>query len=187
MGNSTAQVAIIQYADLQCQYCATFARDTWPQLRKEFVDTGKVLVAFRHFPMPMHPFAEAAAISAECAQEQGQFWQMHDLLFARSERLHAATGTDLAKSLHLDLSEFKRCTERPVESVLAGDREAAAAVKVTATPTFLVGRILPDRTVDVSRMIAGAQPLRDFTEALESVLHQHGPLNVVKDVAPARE
>jgi protein-disulfide isomerase len=80
-GSSSANIAIIEYSDFQCPYCAKFVRDTFPLLNRRYIETGKVLFAFRHLPLDnIHSLAHRAAENAECARQQGKFWEMHDAL-----------------------------------------------------------------------------------------------------------
>ena len=72
---------IIEFTDLQCPYCARFARDTWPQLRERYIDTGKVRFATRDLPLPFHEFALPAAVASRCAGRQGKFWEYREALF----------------------------------------------------------------------------------------------------------
>lgn len=75
-------VTVVEFSDFQCPFCEQFFSNTWPQLKKEYIDTGKITFAYRHFPLTsIHPNAMPAAIAAECANEQGKFWEYHDLLF----------------------------------------------------------------------------------------------------------
>lgn len=87
LGSPEASVVMLIFSDFECPYCGTFAADTMPTLKHDYVDTGKVRVAFRHLPLPIHSRAQRAAESAECAQRQGRFWAMHDLQFQVPMRL----------------------------------------------------------------------------------------------------
>src|SRR3990172_2263809 len=86
-GASTASVVIILFSDFQCPYCGRFAREVLPEISKSYLDTGRVLLGFWHFPLAIHPKAPKAAEAAECAGVQTQFWPMHDRLFAEPVRL----------------------------------------------------------------------------------------------------
>lgn len=81
LGDMNAKVTLIEYSDFQCPFCDKFFRETYPLLKKEYVDTGKVRLVYRHFPLSFHPLAEPAARASECANEQGKFWEMHDGIF----------------------------------------------------------------------------------------------------------
>ena len=81
-GNPSAHVAMIEFSDFECAFCGRFTRDTEPTLWHEYVDSGQLLVAFRHLVLEeRHPHALRAAEAGECANRQGQFWPMHDVLF----------------------------------------------------------------------------------------------------------
>lgn len=81
LGNKDATVTIVEFSDFECPYCRIFFNDTFAQLKKEYVETGKVAVYYRHFPLPFHPLATPFAIATECANEQGKFWELHDKIF----------------------------------------------------------------------------------------------------------
>lgn len=81
LGEKNAKVTIVEFSDLECPYCRRFFLDTFPQLKKEYIDTGKVAFYFRHFPLSFHPLALPLANAAECANDQGKFWEMHDKIY----------------------------------------------------------------------------------------------------------
>lgn len=82
LGNKNAAVTLVEFSDFQCPFCGQFYTQTEAQLRKDYVDSGKVQFVYRQFPLTqIHPNAEGAAEASECANEQGKFWQYHDLLF----------------------------------------------------------------------------------------------------------
>ncbi len=82
LGNDDAKITIIEFSDFQCPFCKQFYTDTLPQLKSEYLDTGKAQLTFRHYPLTsIHPNAETAHRASECANEQGKFWEYHDLLF----------------------------------------------------------------------------------------------------------
>jgi protein-disulfide isomerase len=81
-GNKNAKVTVVEFSDFQCPFCEQFFKNTYPQLKKEYIDNGKIAFYYRHFPLTsIHPYAKSAAIAAECANDQGKFWEYHDLLF----------------------------------------------------------------------------------------------------------
>lgn len=84
IGNADAPVTIIEYSDFQCPYCEAFFTQTLSGIKKNMVDTGKVRFIFRNFPLSqIHPMAEKFAEAAECANDQGKFWDMHDTIFTK--------------------------------------------------------------------------------------------------------
>lgn len=85
-GDSNAPVTIIEYSDFECPFCARFYTDSFGQIEKNYIDTGKVKFVYRHFPLSFHPNAQKAAEAVECAGKVGgaeKFWEMHDLLFEK--------------------------------------------------------------------------------------------------------
>lgn len=85
LGDKNAKVTIVEFADLECPFCRRFFLDTYPQLKKEYIDTGKAVLYFRHFPLSFHPLALPFANASECANEQGKFWEMHDKIYKEQE------------------------------------------------------------------------------------------------------
>ena len=81
LGNKNAKVTIIEFSDFECPFCRRFFAETYPKIKKEYIDTGKVALYYRHFPLPFHPLAQPFAQATECANEQGKFWQLHDKVF----------------------------------------------------------------------------------------------------------
>ena len=80
-GNTTAKVTIVEFSDFECPFCRRYFTETYPQLKKEYIDTGKVVMYYRHYPLPFHPLAQPFAVASECANEQGKFWEYHDKIF----------------------------------------------------------------------------------------------------------
>src|SRR5262245_2735820 len=91
-GNREARVALIEYQDFQCPYCAAAFRDLLPVVERDYIAPGRVLLVFKHLPLrSIHPAALPAAQAAECAGAQGRFWPMHDRLFQVSPALDRKT------------------------------------------------------------------------------------------------
>jgi protein-disulfide isomerase len=168
IGSASAPLAMVVYSDFQCPYCARFARETWPSIKKDFVDTGRVLVAFRHLPLPMHKDAMGAALAATCAARQGKFWPLHDLLFQNQQQLGPQAGRALAADAGMDLTQFDACMQQqPGSASIERDLESARALGLNSTPTFLIGRLQSDRTVKVSEIVLGAHTASRFRVAFD--------------------
>ncbi|MEX2272213.1 MAG: DsbA family protein [Vicinamibacterales bacterium] len=167
-GRPDAPIAIIEFADFECPYCAKFARETWPVLRERYVASGQVLMAFRQLPLEnIHRFAMTAAESAICAGRQGRFWDMHEVLFQNPKRLDAASVRDYGKSLGLDSAAFVSCLEGEAVEQVRADQDAARSLGISGTPTFLLGRTQPNGMVLVTERLGGAAPVAMFAEALD--------------------
>lgn len=107
-----SDVILIEFTDYECPFCGQHARDVGPALRDEMVGSNRLRQAIFNFPLEqMHPRARPAAIAAECAGQQGRFWEMHDRLFAAGQRLSDADLIDAARGIGIDGELFARCIE----------------------------------------------------------------------------
>lgn len=165
-GVSVAANWVAEFLDLGCGYCARFATETYPTLDKEYVATGKIRWKFIPFVTGMFPHSEDAAVAAECAAEQGQFFAMHDsLLAARKEWMNGknpqAVFTRVATRLGLNQSAFARCSRgTEARSRIRKQTLVANQVNIRGTPTFFIN----------GRRIEGAIPLPLFREVLGDLL-----------------
>jgi protein-disulfide isomerase len=136
LGNPDAPVTVLEYADFECPYCAA-AAPVLKQLVEE--SDGRVRLVFRHFPLAgNHPHALTAALAAEAAGAQGAFWPMHDLLFARQDRLSDVALRAYAEELGLDGDQVVGETAQRFAAKVAADFEQGLADEVAGTPTVVV-------------------------------------------------
>ena len=165
-GNKNAEVTIIEYSDFECPFCARFYTQTFGQLEKEYIDTGKVKLAFKHLPLPFHANAQKASEAAECAGEvegTDAFWDMHDAIFENQ-----ATGmeiTDLkrmAGDLGIDQTKFDSCLDNGdmADEVKAHAAEAAK-LGASGTPSFFINGV----------KVVGAQPFSVFKTTIDAALN----------------
>jgi len=170
-GSQSAPVVMIVFSDFQCPFCGRFARDVLPDLERDYIATGRVLLAFRHLPLQNHQYATGAAQAAECAGGQDRFWPMHDRLFGETEQLDGTNLRRLAASMDLDVPAFEACLDKE-EYVLAvsRDTEQAKRLGLVSTPSFLLGSRLADGRVRVSRAFSGALPLERFRQELDRAM-----------------
>jgi protein-disulfide isomerase len=154
-GKADAPVTMVEFADYQCPTCGLYANQIEAQFKAEFVDTGKVKLVFRDFPLPIHQNAPRAASAAGCALEQNRWSQFHDFLF-RAQPQWSSSGDDVfqtqlvdfAKQLGMDDAAFKTCLEADkFKTAIETDMAAGNAVNLTGTPTFVVNgyRVDSDR------------------------------------------
>lgn len=166
-GSPSARLALIEYSDFECPFCARFSRDTLPILDAEFVRTGHVLLAFRHLPLPIHAFALKAAEAAECAGAQGQFWQMHDALFENPKALAESELRERARAIRLDITQFSTCLSGgAMAEKVQVDIASARVLGIAGTPAFLIGVIQADGSVVVRQRISGARPVAAFRKVI---------------------
>jgi protein-disulfide isomerase len=157
IGATSAPVAIIEYSDFQCPFCAKAALETVPTILHEYVDSGKALFVFRHLPLQaIHPFAVKAAEAAECANRQGKFLEMHDTLFRNQRQLQTVNLQTLASSIGLRRVEFDECLVHLATGVIETDIAEAHKLGITGTPTFLFGTLQLDGRARLERRLTGA-------------------------------
>jgi protein-disulfide isomerase len=170
-GDPRAPVAILGYSDYHCPFCVRFATGTLSELDQLYLSTGKALFAFKHLPIAsIHPQAPTAAEGSECARRQGQFWAMHDRLFAGPKLADAPTLQAHAKALTLDVAAFDACMLGQAKERVQADLAEAKALGVTGTPTFFIGVVQPDGRVKVAERIVGAQPLAAFAGTIDRLI-----------------
>jgi len=171
-GSPDASVVLIEYADFQCPYCGQFARQILPEIEKRYVSTGKLRVVFKHMPLQeIHPQAVMAAETAECARQQGKFWQVHDALFA-DQRLDETSLVEKARTSGISVQQFSECVRGSGGDKVKQDLAAARALALAVTPTFLLGHDVGG-AVKVAQILTGVRGLDVFTNAIESLLNDH--------------
>ncbi len=171
LGRPDAPVTLIEFSDFQCPFCGRFFATTLPALKKDYIDTGKLLYVFRDYPLEeLHPNARKAAEAAHCAGEQGKYWEMHDVLFQHQRALAPSQLAEHARTIGLDGAEFDRCLSsgKYAPQIERGLVDGAAA-GVQGTPGFVVGRTTAADTVE-GTPIRGAQPLDAFRRVIDQLL-----------------
>jgi|SRR3989344_3381218 len=172
LGDKSSPVKIIEFSDFQCPFCRKFWKETLPQIKKDYIDTGKAVLVYRDFPLSIHPAAVISAQATECADEQGKYWEFHDKIFAEQEKKGAGTVdygvNDLkkwAREIGLDSVKFNQCLDsQKYKEEVEKDFADGSAAGVSGTPaTFVNGKL-----------IVGAQPFTVFQQAIEEEL-KNGP------------
>ena len=137
MGPANSAVVITEFSDFQCPYCRRLA-PTLKQLRSKYV--GQVAVSYRHFPLPRHEHAVAAALASECASEQGRFEEYHDALFQQADSIGKKAWAEFASSAGVaNRRAFEQCMSDSTHlSRVNADLAAGQELRVTGTPTVLV-------------------------------------------------
>jgi len=179
-GPADAKVTIVEFSDFQCPYCGKFVQETLPQILSNYGD--KVRFVFMNFPLTsIHPYAQKAAEAGECANEQGAFWQFHDIMFQNQSALTSLLTPDpvaglakvveslkgYASQLGLDTAKFNDCLDsgRMADAVtadIAVAEKAATDAGLTrfGTPAFFIN----------GNNLAGAQPYNVFKAAIDAAL-----------------
>ena len=169
MGDRSAPFVWIVYSDFQCPFCRQFATETLPLLTKKYVNTGRVLLAFWHFPIEQtHPLALKAAQISVCASRQDRFWETHDFLFTDLET--AVTAENASVTSGMNPEAFSSCLgDSQVTATIRADVSTARALGVRSTPTFLLGSRLPDGRFKALRWLSGARDVKTFAEAFDEL------------------
>jgi protein-disulfide isomerase len=166
LGGATARVFIVEFADFGCSYCARFAADQFRKIDSAYIDKGIVRWKMVPFVTGMFKNSREVAEAAECAAEQGQFWKMHDLLYAKRKEWMASSNIRVlvakyAADVNLDKSAFNRCVQNPeVRRRILRHDAMAQQLGINGTPTFFVN----------SRRVPGAIPWELFQQVINEAL-----------------
>jgi len=174
-GDPDAEVIVVEFSDFQCPFCSRFYDQTLPLIQENYIDTGKIKFVYRDFPLDsLHPNARPAHIAAECADDQGKFWEYHDILFERVGEWQSLPGSSLgdkfvefADELQLGQTNFISCLQsETVAQEVQSDYLDGGRYGVTGTPAFFVGT-----EKDGFVLISGAQPYSSFQTTIDSLLN----------------
>jgi len=173
-GDPNAPITMIEFSDYQCPFCGKFFSTTLPLIEKNYIETGKVKFVYRDFPIPnIHPNAVPAALAAECADDQGKFWEYHNKLFEKQrqwEGLDAQNGIrtfeQFAEELDLDSDTFNTCLESSKHlDEVQKDLNDGLSYGITGTPGFIIG----NEKIGYTKM-SGAQPYSTFQQLFDRLL-----------------
>ncbi|KAB8145176.1 DsbA family protein [Chloroflexia bacterium SDU3-3] len=175
MGDPSAPIKVVVYSDFQCPYCAMFAEQAMPEIKKNYIDTGKVSFEFRDFPLSeIHSSAVLAAHVANCAAVQGSFYPMHDRLFKGQTDKEWGTSNlsqdfstmlGYARELKLDEKALQTCVQsQQFATQIESDYREGTAAGVQSTPSFTVNGTL----------VVGAQPYDTWKKTFDDELAKLG-------------
>jgi protein-disulfide isomerase len=169
LGNKDAKVTIFEFSDFQCPFCRVFEQGAYAQIKKDYIDTGKARLIYRHYPLDFHPQSKLAAEASECAGEQGKFWEMHDKMFAEQEKKGSGTtitftANDVKKwasAIGVKAAQFNTCLDtNKYDGRINDDINFANSIGVSGTPTFFIN----------GARLVGAQPFASFKAAIDILL-----------------
>ncbi|MBI2451784.1 DsbA family protein [Candidatus Pacearchaeota archaeon] len=173
LGEKKAKVTLIEFSDYQCPFCRKFWQDTLPQIKKDYIDTGKVKFVYKDFPLGFHPGAIPYAESARCAREKGgdtAYFEMHDKIFEEQNKLDGGTVSSTVSYVGED--ELKKWAQAigydiagcldsgKYKSEIQKDLSEGSAAGVQGTPGFFLN----------GNLISGAQPYSVFKQAIDAEL-----------------
>jgi protein-disulfide isomerase len=177
LGDPEAPVTVVEFFDYQCPYCLIFHQQTWPALKEQYIETGRVYYVVKDFPLTsLHPEAPKAAEAAHCAAEQDAYWEMHDRLFeGQAEWVenpeYVALFKGFAGELGLDQTAFDQCLDGGSQTDrVQADQDEGLALGVGGTPIFFIA----------GYPFSGALPIEFFDQAV--TLAENGQLrNAIAD------
>lgn len=171
LGDKNAKVALVEFTDYQCPYCGQLFTQTFPSLKKEYIDTGKIRYFVRDFPLiQIHPLAQKAAEATACANDQGKFWEYHDKLFTNQQALAVDDLKKYAGELGLNASTFVACLDSSkYKDKIAKDQKDGESYGVRGTPASFVG-VIEGNTVKDAFLVSGAVPFDTFKQTIDGVL-----------------
>ncbi len=168
LGAADAPVTMIEFTDYQCPFCKRFHERTWPELKRRYVDTGKVRFVVRDLPLSFHSEALPAAIAARCAGQQGRFAVVFEALFAAPE-LSAQVIQLIVKGAGVDAAAYDRCTKNPVVQLgINNDSAEAERLAINGTPGFVIAQKVGGKLEGT--LVVGAQATSVFTARLDALL-----------------
>jgi len=169
IGRDDAPVTIVEFSDYQCPFCQKFHKEAFAQIKKDYIDTGKVRFVSRDLPLEFHPFSHPAATAARCAGEQGKFWEMRDVLINHASDLKDESILGYAGALNLNVATMTSCMKADkFKDALAADSAEAAKLSISGTPSFVIARSNTEE-LDGNRVV-GALPYATFQGMLDEML-----------------
>jgi protein-disulfide isomerase len=172
LGDENAPVKIVEFSDMQCPYCRSFYTGAYQQIKKDYVDTGKAVIYFRHYPLSFHAAAQKSGEALECANDQDLLWEMHDIMFEKQQELDPSGGTveytaeDMktwAAELGVNTATFNECLDNGTHAEkVTSDMADGTAAGVSGTPAFYVN----------GTPLVGAQPYESFKTIIDQELAQ---------------
>jgi len=168
LGSKSAPLTIVEYTDYQCPFCQRFHVASFPELKRNYIDTGKVRFFSKDLPLDMHANAMRAAQSARCAAEQGKFWELRDVMGMNPDKLDMDHIVGFAENLKLDTKAFRGCVESgKYKDAVQTDVLEAMKLGANGTPTFIVGKSI-ENGVD-GDLVVGAMPYQVFDDKLKAL------------------
>lgn len=162
-GNANAKVVITEYSDYECPFCAMFTLQILPQLQNDYIETGKIQLVFKDYPIANHQYAQKAGEATYCAGEQDEnlFWQFHVDLFSDQEHISRQDLTALAEKHELNVQAFDTCLDTDkYKNLILRNRIEGKEKGVTATPTIFIN----------DTKLLGVQPYENIKKIIETEL-----------------
>ncbi len=170
IGNSNAPVIMVEFSEFQCPFCSRFNNVTFPLIKKDYINTGKVKYVVRDYPLPFHEQAQKAGEAASCAREQNKYWEMREKLFNNQQALDVPSLKKYAGEIGLNQNSFDMCLDSgKYEKEVKKDLEEGSKYGVKGVPGFFIGKNKGGSKF-TGKLISGAHPFEKFKELIEENL-----------------
>ncbi|MFH1283986.1 MAG: DsbA family protein [Candidatus Peregrinibacteria bacterium] len=170
LGDENAPVTIVEFSEFQCPYCEKFYSAAYQDIKTNYVESGKVKIVFKHFPLGFHAGAYPAALATECVREQGgneMFFAMHDAIFDDNSILSGDESSikddlaALAKKVGANMTKYNSCiASDKYKDEIESDIAAGQSVGISGTPSFVIN----------GELVVGAFPYSEFESIIEGAL-----------------
>lgn len=169
LGKADAPLTMIEFSDYECSFCQQYHATAFAEIKRAFIDTGKLRYVVRDYPLPFHRNAIHAARATRCAAEQGRYWEMRTALFTNTERLDVDAMVAMGGALKLDETALRACIlNSRNDPGIRKDIIEANAAGVNSTPSFVIGRSRGDSVEGT--LVPGSQPFAAYEERLKALL-----------------
>lgn len=161
IGDAFAPVTIVQFVDYECPFCKRFSEEVLPQIKEQYIDNGRVKFVFREFPLTSHQLAQSSATAAQCALQQGKYYEMHNALYNRKPVQDSRELIKIAVNTGLNETLFRDCmNDKDIAKAIEKDKADGEALGVTGIPSFFVN----------GKMVVGFHDYDYFSDLIEQEL-----------------
>ena len=161
LGKKDAKIQVVAFSDFQCPYCSR-GGEVAHELQKKY--GSKLVVAFKHYPLPFHQQAIPASEMSECVKKIGgdeKFWKFHDITFKKQDKMDNESLLANVKETGVDQAKVKECFDKgEFKELVKADMDYGNKLGVRSTPTFFVN----------GQLVAGALPIEQFSEMVDEEL-----------------
>ena len=173
VGSDEAEVVILEFTDLHCPFCKKFHQNVWPELKKNYVEPGKVLFVGREFPLAsLHPRAAYAAVTLRCGAKQDKYAETKDFLFEKGQGLAKSDLEKIVTDFALDETSFNACLkDSKVHNSISASLLDAKKLGLASTPTFIIGKRNGNSITDYE-IVNGAGTVEKFSAIFDKLLAQ---------------
>ncbi|GAA0815164.1 thioredoxin domain-containing protein [Colwellia asteriadis] len=171
VGDDSASIVLLEFTDLHCPFCARYHKNIWPQLKADYVDTGKVQFVGKELPLAnIHPRAAYAAVTLRCAAAQGAYTDAKNFLFEKGAQFSSSDLETIVSDNNLDKDVFDACLKDvSVHNKITSSLHEAKKLGFASTPTFVIGKRQGNVITDYE-IVNGTGSVESFTAIFDKLL-----------------